>query len=63
MKKRPQTTRERAAWRFDPRFLKRLRDFTAKRPLQTTQTQVIEAGTTDYMNRVEDQESRETPRR
>lgn len=51
MKKKPRETRERAAWRFDPRFLNRLRTFVASQELQTTQTSVIEAACYEYMNR------------
>lgn len=53
MKKKPRDTRERAAWRFDPRLLERLRNFVASQTLQTTQTQVIESALTEYMDRKE----------
>lgn len=46
--------RERAAWRFDPRFLRRLRTFIAKQDLRITQTQVIETAVTEYMDRKEE---------
>ena len=53
-KKTRREHRERAAWRFDPRFLERLRNFVASQELQTTQTQVIEAAVTEYMERREE---------
>lgn len=54
--------RERAAWRFDPRFLQRLRDFVASQDLQITQTQVLERGASDFMDKQE-AESKRSARR
>lgn len=49
-----QEKRKRAAWRFAPKFLNRLQRFAAQQELRTTQTAVIEAAVTEYMDRKED---------
>lgn len=45
--------RERAAWRFDPRILERLRKFVSSRDRMTTQTSVIEEAVSEYLDRHE----------
>jgi len=53
-----QMKRERAAWRFDPRVLERLRKFVAAQDRQITQTAVIEAAIDAYIERNEKRSAR-----
>ena len=55
--------RERAAWRFDPRILKRLREFVAQQERQITQTTVIELAICDYIERNSREASKRAARR